>query len=78
MKSATVGQPAAWLKAPRGALRDVRVYRPAPSPSSGDAAVAPAILDSSDLRDDQAPPAERAPAEQPKRGFWKKIFGIGK
>jgi 1A family penicillin-binding protein len=78
MKTATLGQPAAWIKAPRGALRDVRVYRPAPSRSSGDAAVAAAVLDSTGPRGDQMPPAEAPAPQQRKRGFWKKVFGIGK
>jgi penicillin-binding protein 1A len=78
MKSATIGHPAAWIKPPRGALRDVRVYRPAPSPSSGDTGLAAAVLDSTDVRGDQMPPAGAPAPQQKKRGFWKKVFGIGK
>ena len=83
MKNATAGQPAAWLKAPRGALRDVRLNRPSPPPSlsspAGEFSSMPAVLDSRDMRGEQASPAEqeRAP-QQKKRGFWKKVFGIGK
>ena len=89
MKAATVGQRAEWIKPPRGALRDVRLNRPAPAPSAGAPATAassnngdfsavPAVLDSRDIRDGQATEAgQPAAPEKRKRGFWKKIFGIG-
>jgi 1A family penicillin-binding protein len=78
MKEATKGQPAAWIRAPRGAARDVRLAAPQLSPSaeviSADAAAA--TLESRDVRLDQPPPADGK--RQQKRGFWKKVFGIGK
>jgi penicillin-binding protein 1A len=79
MKTATVGQPAAWIQAPRGALRDVRVNRPAPSASASEAfGAVPAVLDSSDVRGDQLPAGEAPASPQRKKSIWKKIFGIGK
>ena len=81
MKNATAGEKAAWIKAPRGAMRDVRLSRPAPPPTlslpSGEFSTVPAVLDSRGVGADQAPDQGRAP-QQKKRGFWKKIFGIGK
>ena len=92
MKTAAIGQRAEWIQPPRGAARDVRVNRPAPSPALSPAvstspspssapsdATAPSVLDSRDVRGDQQAPGEEKRGQEPKkRGFWKKVFGIGK
>jgi hypothetical protein len=36
------------------------------------------VLESRDVRMGQGLPTEEKPEEPKKRGFWKKIFGIGK
>jgi penicillin-binding protein 1A len=84
MKTATEGQRAAWIQPPRGAMRDVRLNPPSapvPAPALATAASgAPAVLESRDVRANPGaatPDDKRAPQAQ-KRGFWKKIFGIGK
>jgi penicillin-binding protein 1A len=79
MKAATAGQKAAWIKAPRGAMRDVRLQRPQDSESGvASAAAADGVLESRDVRMGQGLPTEEKPEEPKKRGFWKKLFGIGK
>jgi membrane carboxypeptidase/penicillin-binding protein len=82
MKSATAGQKAAWISAPRGAMRDVRLNRPPTADTGGGitaVATGAGVLESRDVRLGETPPSEQKPPEQQKkRGFWKKIFGIGK
>jgi penicillin-binding protein 1A len=82
MKSATAGQKAAWIRAPRGAMRDVRLNRP-PAADSGSGITAvtavPGVLESRDVRLGDTPASEqKTPEPAKKRGFWKKILGIGK
>jgi penicillin-binding protein 1A len=91
MKSAAIGQRADWIQPPRGSLRDVRLNpAPRPGPPSGpstsvsatppfvESGTAP-LLESRDVRGGQSLPAGDKRAQQPqKRGFWKKVFGIGK
>ena len=69
MKSATIGQKAAWLTAPTGSMRDSRLARVA----STDAANA-GLLESRDVRLEQPRTDDKRP-EQKKRGFWGRIFG---
>jgi len=93
MKMAARGSQATWIQPPRGSLRDVRLTpasspatsasvspspAPFPSPSTpADATGGGGVLDSRDVRVDQGPTQDDKPQGK-KRGFWKKVFGVGK
>ena len=64
-----------------GAMRDVRLNRP-PAADSGSGITAvtavPGVLESRDVRLGDTPASEqKTPEPAKKRGFWKKILGIG-
>ena len=81
MKTATAGQKPEWIKAPRGALRDVRL-NPAPTtrPTTvgGTDATVGGVLEARDVRLGDAPPLEEKAPEKKKRGFWGRLFGRDK
>jgi 1A family penicillin-binding protein len=79
MKDATRGMKPSWIERPRGARRDARFNPRPPSALPGDVESVSAVLEARDIRGDEVPQGNQPPVtEQRKRGFWKKIFGIGK